>query len=675
MRSALRSLLKLRYTLEAGLIGLFMIQALRYLIAAVYARIGSASIFPAIDPATFDPATLPGLVNPTVVTGEITLLFYMLLLPMLAILLGRVRGLLVISALVVAVGRALMLLDISLTTTAAAAITLGGGLLYLAFVIRHRARVLPYLFIYSFAADQVYRAFGNTLDPSLSSDYARIQLGLSAAAIILALINFVRSDEDEQTQERSLMPIWGGLGLGGLLYLEISLLATPNAVAGRAKTDYTLFVPFLLVATMLPLIPQIREWGRRFIGLFDSTVRGWAWMLVVALLIVSGTRASGVFAGIMLVLAQFCVSMMWWWLVRPQAERERSFSGLWLTFSAVIFMLFVVFDLFTYEYAYVRDFAPQLRFLNNVIPPLLRGFRGLGLGVILLAVFLAALPMVQTRRRIPWKNAPILQSLMGIVVIVAVGSGAAYFSRPIVAPAVRDAPTIRVATYNIHAGYNEFFNYDLEAIALTIARSGADVVLLQEVEAGRMTSFGVDEPLWLARRVTQLLQGEKGMDVRFYATNEGLQGLAVLSSVPIVFDDGNLLTSAGNQTGLQRIQIQPDDGVITVYNTWLGVLTEADDSAIVDQEQDQQFQLNELLGLIAIQHRDTGGRLGRTVIGGTFNNVPGSDLIQKMVDLGFNDSFAGQPAILSDTFWQTTRHARLDYLWLQNLPALQNIVI
>ena len=38
------------------------------------------------------------------------------------------------------------------------------------------------------------------------------------------------------------------------------------------------------------------------------------------------------------------------------------------------------------------------------------------------------------------------------------------------------------------------------------------------------------------------------MDRRFYPTNEGLQGLAVLSNVQIVYDDGTLLTSTGNQS-------------------------------------------------------------------------------------------------------------------------------
>jgi endonuclease/exonuclease/phosphatase family metal-dependent hydrolase len=661
LRSLLQSLLKLRYILEAGLIGLFFVQALRYLIGSLYGRVGSAAVYPAIDPALVDPA-VPGLLSPAVVSGEITLLVYLLALPLMAVLLGRFRALIVLSAVLAAAARAMMNLETSLTMTAAAAITVGAGLLYIAFVIRNRARVLPYLFIYAFAADQIYRAAGNTLDPSWSRGYMGVQLALSLLVILLALVNFFRPDEEERLQEKHLMPFWSGFGMGTLLFLEIALLATPNAVAGRASTDYTLFVPFVLIATLLPLVPQVREWGRQFVSLFDSSVRGWAWVLLVALLIVFGTRFTGIGAGIALVLAQFCVSMMWWWLTRPQAERERNFSGLWLALSAVIFGLFVVFDLFTYEYAYVRDLAPQFRFLNNIVPPFLRGFRGLGLGVILLSVFLGGLPMIQTRRRIPWKNAPFIQSLAGVLVIALAAGGAAYLARPVVVSPVQDVQNLRIATYNIHAGYNEFFYYDLEAIAQTIARSGADIVLLQEIEAGRLTSFGVDQPLWLARRL--------GMDRRFFPTNENLQGLAVLSRVPIVFDDGTLLTSIGSQTGLQRVQVRPDEGVITIYNTWLGLLAEGVGGTLESQEQDQQQQLNEILALIALHHRDTGGTLGRTVIGGTFNNIPDSELVRQMIDLGFDDPFAGMHPLQSDTFWQTTRRARLDYLWLRNLGKL-----
>ena len=87
-------------------------------------------------------------------------------------------------------------------------------------------------------------------------------------------------------------------------------------------------------------------------------------LLAIALLVVGGTRFSGVVAGAALVLAQFGVSLMWWWLARPQAEKERSFTGLWLVLSVIIFVFLAVCDFFTYEYAYVSDFSGDFDLSN-----------------------------------------------------------------------------------------------------------------------------------------------------------------------------------------------------------------------------------------------------------------------------------------------------------------------
>src|SRR5690606_2830919 len=140
-----------------------------------------------------------------------------------------------------------------------------------------------------------------------------------------------------------------------------------------------------------------------------------------------------------------------------------------------------------------------------------------------------------------WTGGPTWLTIGGFLLVALASAGAAFAARPPLIAGVRDQAVIRLGTYNIHAGYNEFFHYDLEALAQTIELSGADVVLLQEIEIGRSTSYGVEQALWLARRL--------GMDRRFFPTNEGLQGLAVLSRIEIVFDEGTRLTSTGHQTG------------------------------------------------------------------------------------------------------------------------------
>jgi endonuclease/exonuclease/phosphatase (EEP) superfamily protein YafD len=357
---------------------------------------------------------------------------------------------------------------------------------------------------------------------------------------------------------------------------------------------------------------------------------------------------------------------MWWWLVRPQAVNERNPTGLWVVVTVLIFGLLVVFDNFTYDYAFVRELGPELQFLNNVVPTILRGFRGMGLAVLLLAVFLAGVPMVQTRRRVPWAGGRAFETVFGLLVVAGFGVAVAYAARSPIVAAVRDVDQIRVGTYNNHGGFSEFFNFDLEGMAVTIDQSGANVVMLQEIESGRLTSYGVDQPLWLARRL--------GMDRRFFPTNEGLQGLAVLSNVEIVFDDGNLLPSTTFQTGIQRVQIlvDPGEAVITLYNTWLAYAVATAPEAPLD-DSEQLAQLNAILSIVASHHLD--GILGRTVIGGALNNVPDSPLIERMRQTGFTDPFAGQPIELSATLRRTDRRARFDYLWVRNLTPIGALVM
>jgi endonuclease/exonuclease/phosphatase family metal-dependent hydrolase len=667
IRTLFSGAFRLRFVIEALLVLLFMVQAIRFLVGTLYAHVASASVYPAIDPALLDPANpIPGLISPDSVQTEVVVLLVMLLLPLLALLVGRFRWTLVAAAVITLVGRALMTIPAPVGEAIAASIAVGGGLLYLVILSRQRQALLPVAMIGALAADQLLRGLGNTLDMSLTDGFAVLQQALSAVVFVLAFLNYFRPRPVDPEDRGGTITFFSALGFGALLFLQFSLLATPNAIAGRAGADYTLLAPLVFLATVLPIVPAARSLARWFISLFDGALRGWAWMLLLALLLVFGTRFQGLIAAVVLVLAQFVASLTWWWVARPRAERERSLGGLWILFGIALFGLLVVFDMFTFEYAFVREFADPLTFLNPYVPPLLRGFRGLGLIVLLLAVFFTALPMLQTRRRVPWKGGTALQSLAGIVLIAALSAYVAYAVRPPVVQAVRSTGQIRVATFNIHAGFNEFFHYDLEAIASTIQQSGANVVLLQEVEIGRMTSFSVDQTLWLARRL--------GMDTRFFATNESLQGLAVLSNVEIVAYDGLLLTSRGNQTGVQWVKVQPDEGEITLYNTWLGLLLEGvGDRSLTQQEQDQQRQLDELLSIVSA-NSGSSGALGRLVIGGTFNNVPDSDLVRQMQATGLADPFESQPPTESYTLSQTGRRARLDYLWT-NMLALRAGVI
>lgn len=648
--------------IEATLVGLFFIQAVRFLLGEIYARMGSAALYPALTPAQLSANTLPGLIAPATATAEMSFVVYMLGLPALAIFLGGLRPMLVVAAGITAFGRYWMMANMtSRPDIIGAAIALGGGLMYIVMLTRHRGRLFAPMMILAIAIDQLFRAYGNTFDPSWGGNYLNIQLILSIVTMVMSAIAYASQplhnpNAPEVSPDTCLITFWGGLGFGALLFLQVSLLALPNAIAGRARSDYTLLVAPTMLATLLPLLPAVRHYARRFIGIFDSGVRGWVWMLISMLFIVIGTRLTGLIAGIALVLAQFTISLVWWWLIRPKAQKERSFGGLWLILGMLFFALLYVGDIFTYEYAFVRNFAPPLDVLNPIVPPLLRGFRGLGLGILLLAIFVACLPIVQTRRRIAWTGSSPVLSVMAFGVVVGMSIGAGYLARPPIIEPKLNPQQLVVLTYNIHSGYNEFFHPELALMADTIAFSAADVVLLQEVEVGRMTSFGVDQALWLARRLR--------MDVRFYPTNEGIQGLAVLSRVPIVFADGYPLeNSVATQTGLQRVQIRPDANVITIYNLWLDPLLDTGGLvSLTDLERGQQEQLAQIFAIVNTHIAQDGG-VGRRIIGGTFNNIPSSDIITSIVRSGFKDYFADATPETTITFKRTGLQARLDYLW------------
>ena len=575
LRSEFSKLPQIFPFIEAVLVGAFLLQGIRFLVATLYSDLASASLYPALDPRLIDP-NIPGLVEQETFSSQLVLVVILLLLPLMSLLTGRFAVMVGVAAILTAIGRVLMIGSEDLIP---AALTVGGALFYLAMIIRQRVQILPIMFVLAFMIDQYVRTLGDTVDVSRTVEYEGVVLAAGMILIVLAIILMIRelpfrrrqSDDEgatKPTHTQGLMTIWGGIGLGALLFLELSLLSMPNAIVGRASLDYADYLwiaPALMAATALPLVPAVRRAARGFIGMFDSSVRGWSWMLLIMLLLVLGIRLGGLVGGISLIISQFLVTMLWWWLARAKTAKERTFTGFWIVLGVVLFMLLVVMDIFTYEYAYVRDFRDDLEFLNATIPPLLRGFRGLGVAVILLSVFFAVLPMVQTHRRIAWMGGQLRQSVLAVLFLLLLGTGATYVAvqPPTVTPVV-DTDDIRIGTYNLHSGYNEFFQYALDEIPATIASGGADVVLLQEVEVGRMTSYGVDQALWLARKLK--------MDVRFFPTNEGLQGLAVLSKVPIVFDDGALIDSVASQTGLQRVQILPSEGVITIYNTWLDPL-------------------------------------------------------------------------------------------------------
>ena len=99
-------------------------------------------------------------------------------------------------------------------------------------------------------------------------------------------------------------------------------------------------------------------------------------------------------------------------------------------------------------------------------------------------------------------------------------------------------------TYNIHFGQGMDDKINLERIAQNILTDKPDILGLQEVDNGRITTQGIDMARWLANR----------LHMHYYyfpGENEHTLGCALLSIYPIVFQEAYMIPSID----LQRVLI------------------------------------------------------------------------------------------------------------------------
>jgi endonuclease/exonuclease/phosphatase family metal-dependent hydrolase len=664
-------------TLEAALVSLLFIQALRHVYAALYADFSSADLVGRIS----DPARLaflqtqPGYIEPATLRTEILAILLVFLTPLLALLIGHIRWSLPLAVSAVVLARYLSLV-VDESSVFAATVVIGGGLLYLTILMMRRPRYFPVFMATGAAGDQLWRAWHQTTDPSFDPNY-RLEIGTGAwplaevffvlailGLLLTALTTIVEREESRlpsyQKQAPGVLTLWGSLALGGMLFLQLSLLGLPNAAARWATWDYPLILPLMLLATMLPLVPEVRAQASNFLSIFDGLYRGWLWTLLLVLFLIMSRRFEGPAAGLMLALAQFfCILSAWWLLRQPDPSPRPNPTPFWALFSVGVFLLLSVGDYFSYDYAYVRPIAAPFAFIGDA----LAGMRGLGLPIALLAVVFVCLPMVLERQIIPWRSGKLSETLLSLMVVVSLTLGASTAAAPVPLRRPLNPECLRVVTYNIHGGYTQLFAPNLEAVAQSLERSGADVILLQEVEAGLLRSGSHDQAYWLAQRLN--------MRAEFYPLNERLQGLAILSRLDSRQATGALLSSTAAQAGVQYVTYALDEGGdLHLYNVWLGFRLRGEDGqALPEGLQDQNIQQAEVTRLLAANHfgADEAG-LDRVILGGTFNYDEDSPLYADLASTILRDPFEGLFAENRETlFLVDGRGARYDYLWLLNL--------
>lgn len=462
--------------------------------------------------------------------------------------------------------------------------------LYLAMLISADRPLARNGLLAALVLDQLFRIVGQTSDLTLRPAWLLAQIIWAIGLIGLAFWLW-RNVLSEQRGYGAPGSLWG-LGIGGVFFLETSLLALPNAIARWSQTHYFVIAPLLLVMTCLPLLPGFQQ---RLVGRMGPSP---GLRLILAILlagsILIGYFLEGLVSALALLLAQGMVMAGLVCLLDGHSARLKS-PGPRLALGFIFFLLLNFLNAFAFTYPYVL--------------PLMRG---LGWAVYLIAALVLGLawvrqPMAHHPTSVPTSRPWVILAGSGIALIIAILAVWPMRADPL----PTDRP-LRASTYNIHYGYDTFWHFTLDEIALTIADSGADIVALQEVDTGRLTSYAVDDAYFLSRRLR--------MNVAYLPTVEHLTGIALLYRGEAESVDSRLLTSLQEQTGIVHARLNLNDRPLDAFGIWMGL-----------SEEDTQRQIDEALEFI--------GDNTPVTFGGDFNAEPDSLVVQSVRQAGFDDPF------------------------------------
>lgn len=459
---------------------------------------------------------------------------------------------------------------------------------------------------------QLLRNLGATYDLSLRSGWLIVQVIWTL--LLLAILISARPHIPEVARPLSLVV---GLAFGGFLFLELFLLSIPNGIARWSGWSYAILAPALIAVTALPLFPGM--WEAAQAGLGGRTALRFLAVLLLMGGLMLGYFKAGALAGAALLVVQAALlfSMVALFGV-GSVERP---ARLWMTVAVLAFLALSYFNAFAFTYPYT-----------------LPAMRGMGWTVYLAAGAAVAVGLLLAPRTMELMPAP------APALVVLGGAGllvSAFAVLPRAASEGMSGSDLTVASYNIHYGYDENWNFTLETQAETIKASGADVIALQEVDVGRMSSYSVDEAHFLARKL--------GMRVAYLPTIEHLTGIAILYRGPEAPIRARLLTSEGEQSGIIGATLGAEAFPIEVYSSWIGL-----------EESAALVQVVEALEFI--------GDAPRVVYAGDFNHERGSAPISHLEQAGYVDPFLAlgrEPPPATSSSLDPTK--QIDFVWVRGL--------
>jgi endonuclease/exonuclease/phosphatase family metal-dependent hydrolase len=223
------------------------------------------------------------------------------------------------------------------------------------------------------------------------------------------------------------------------------------------------------------------------------------------------------------------------------------------------------------------------------------------------------------------------------------------------AGAATQTDTLRVMTYNVHSCVGMDGKIDARRIARVIARARPDVVALQELDAGRARSFGMDQAHLIARYLN--------MDFHFHPAihlEEERYGDAILTLLPHrLIKVGILPGLAGSlhrePRGALWIAINLHGKEIQVLNTHLGL-----------DQRERNLQVEALQGSEWLANEQCRAPV---ILCGDFNALPSSTVCRRLGSQLREVQTAAQQHTPASTFPTRFPTLRIDHIFIS--PGLE----
>lgn len=295
---------------------------------------------------------------------------------------------------------------------------------------------------------------------------------------------------------------WSWLGVGPALAL-VGILASPPArleIAGGVGAPVSVFLLFLAAAAAFAAAALAPVLGARVSG------------RLAAVLVLATTAGALRPEGLSSLAAQLLLPVgVGFALGAPTTPRDDGprRRGAAATASLLLFVAIT--------FVYYAAYEVPLRVSNEVVL----------LGAAAVVAGLAFAAAQDPRQLRPSRGAPLRTVALTTAAVVAVGAVVAGLVPRAEGstPGVGDGSSIRVATFNARSGFDAAGRFDPDLLADAVVASGADVIVLNEIDRGWLLEGGHD--------LLRLLADRTGTSATFAPGADELRGNAVLSRLPV----------------------------------------------------------------------------------------------------------------------------------------------